>query len=176
MLLDSWEVLFKTFLVGVLAYGAIVFFLRISGKRTLSKWNAFDLIVTIALGSSLSATILAQNTSLAQGLLAFALLILLQMAITWLSVRFSLVQRVVKAKPALLLYKGNYCDHALRRERVTRSEILATLRTQGVSDVGQVDAVILESDGSFSVIKELKSGNNSTLVDVSGFPDASRPS
>jgi uncharacterized membrane protein YcaP (DUF421 family) len=166
MLFDNWDTVVRTALVGILAYVAIVLLLRISGKRTLSKWNAFDFVVTIALGSSLATTILSKSTSLTQGVIAFTVLILLQLAITWLSVRFSVVQRIVKAKPTLLLYRGAFRDEALRRERVTESEVRAALRAQGISDVGQVGAVILETDGSFSVGPE-----NSTLVDVEGIPE-----
>lgn len=175
MLIDSWDTVARTGLLGILAYVAIVFLLRISGKRTLSKWNAFDLVVTIALGSCLATVILSKTTSLAQGVIAFAVLILLQLIITWLSVRFGVVQRIVKAKPSLLLYQGKLRDEALRRERVTESEVRATLRSQGISDLEEVGAVILETDGSFSVIRELGAGNNSTLVDVEGIPEQ-RPS
>ena len=58
---DGWSVLFRTAVVGVLAYVCLIFFLRISGKRTLSKMNAFDFVVTVALGSTL-ATILRDQT------------------------------------------------------------------------------------------------------------------
>ncbi len=170
MLLDSWETLFRTAFLGVAAYAAMVVLLRISGKRTLSKWNAFDLIVTIALGSSLASAILSRQTSLAQGVLAFALLILLQLGITWLAVRSPFVQRIIKAKPTLLLYQGRFLDEVLRRERVTESEIRAALRSQGITDVGQVAAVVLETDGSFSVIRQAGPGENSTLMDVTGSP------
>lgn len=176
MLFDSWDTLGRTAMVGALAYGAMVFLLRISGKRTLSKWNAFDLIVTVALGSSLATAILSETTSLAQGVTAFALLILLQLALTWLSVHSTLVQRIVKAQPTLLLYKGEFRVEALRQERVTESEVRAALRTQGVSALDQVDAVVLETDGSFSVIRELGRGKNSTLMDVEGAQEGPRSS
>ena len=50
-----------------IAYAALVLFLRISGKRTLAKLNAFDLVVTVALGSTLSAIILQESIALAKG-------------------------------------------------------------------------------------------------------------
>lgn len=176
MFFDSWDSMLHTLVVGLLAYGAMVFLLRVSGKRTLSKWNAFDFIVTIALGSSLATALLSKDTSLAQGVAAFALLIFLQLFITWLSVRSRLVQRIIKAQPTLLLYRGKFREEALRRERVTESEVRAALRTQGISNLEEVDAVVLETDGSFSVIRKLGPDRNSTLVDVEGVPDRSKPS
>jgi uncharacterized membrane protein YcaP (DUF421 family) len=69
-------------LVGFLAYVGVVFLLRLSGRRTLSKMNAFDLIVTVALGSTLATILLDRELPLAEGMLAFALLIGLQFVVT----------------------------------------------------------------------------------------------
>lgn len=74
MFFSGWDSLFRTLVVGVLAYIALVVFLRISGKRTLSKMNDVDLVVTVALGSTLATILLAKDMALAEGLLAFALL------------------------------------------------------------------------------------------------------
>ena len=62
---DSWESIIRTSVITILAYILMIFFLRISGKRTLSKMNAFDLIVTIALGSTLATVSLSKNVALA---------------------------------------------------------------------------------------------------------------
>ena len=168
-LFDSILMLIRTLIVGVLAYLGIIFLLRISGKRTLSKWNAFDFVATIALGSSLATALLSKNVSLAQGLVAFALLIGLQFLITWLSVRFSWIDHLVKAKPAMLLYRGEIRVDVMRRERVTLSELHTALRGKGITDVSKVGAVVLETDGSFSIIGEIDDeGPDSALARVPG--------
>ena len=66
----GWAELGRTILVGVPAYLTLIVFLRVSGKRTLSKMNAFDLIVTIALGSTLATVMLSKDVSLVEGGLA----------------------------------------------------------------------------------------------------------
>lgn len=166
MFFDTWAGLGRVLLVGPLAYIALVLALRASGKRTLTKLNAFDLVVTVALGSTLATILLSKDVALAEGLLALALLIGMQFAIAWLSVRSERFQGFVKAEPALLLHRGRFLDAALRAERVTREEVLAVLRSQGVSDPAGVVAVVLETDGSFSV---LESGPEApTLRNVAG--------
>jgi uncharacterized membrane protein YcaP (DUF421 family) len=154
MIFDGWAGLGRVLLVGILAYAALIVFLRVSGKRTLTKLNAFDLVVTVALGSTLATIILSKDVALLEGLLAFALLIGLQAAITWLSVRSPRFQALVKSEPTLLLRNGAYLDAALRESRVTREEVLAALRTDGRSGPQGVSAVILETDGSMSILGE----------------------
>jgi uncharacterized membrane protein YcaP (DUF421 family) len=167
MLFDSWAGLGRVLLVGTLAYVALVLFLRISGKRTLSKLNAFDLVVTVALGSTLATVLLSKSVALAEGLLALALLICLQYAIAWLSVRSPRFQAFVKAEPTLLLHRGRFLERAMRTERISREEILAALRSSGAAEVGTLAAVVLETDGSISVIPDAgASGNAATLAGV----------
>lgn len=152
MLFDSWAGLFRVLVVGVAAYAALIFMLRASGKRTLSKMNAFDLIVTVALGSTLATVLLSATVPLAEGLLGLALLVYLQYAITWLSVRSARFRDLIKGEPSLLVHDGQYLDGALRRQRVTREEVGAALRESGRQDLEGVASVVLETDGSMTVI------------------------
>jgi uncharacterized membrane protein YcaP (DUF421 family) len=163
---DNWTSVLRTLIIGVSAYAGMVFLLRISGKRTLSKLNTFDFIVTVALGSTLATVLLSKDVALVDGLLAFAVLIFLQYAITWLSVRFPAVSRLVKAEPTLLVYQGKLLNEAMRRERVTEEEVLAALREQGISSLDQADAVVLETEGSLSVIQKIESPAQSALKNV----------
>jgi uncharacterized membrane protein YcaP (DUF421 family) len=75
MLFGGWQPLLRTLVVGALAYLVLVSLLRLSGKRTLAKMNAFDFVVTVALGSTLATILLSKSVTLAQGSLALALLI-----------------------------------------------------------------------------------------------------
>ncbi len=131
---------------------ALLLFLRISGKRTLGKMNAFDLVVTVALGSTLATVLLDRNVPLAEGALAFALLIALQFIITWLSVRSERVEQFVKATPTRLFHDGRYDHEAMREQRVTAKEIAAALRQNGHADETSVLSVVLETDGAISVV------------------------
>ena len=111
--------------------------------------NAFDLIVTVALGSILATTLLSSDVSLVEGLTAFIVLIGMQFVIAWLSIRSSTASGWVKFEPALLFHQGEFLQQALRRERVTEAEVRAAVRIQGIASMEAVIAVILETDGSF---------------------------
>lgn len=151
MFFDSWTDLGRVVLVGTLAYGSLVGMLRVTGKRTLSKMNAFDLVVTVALGSTLATILLSKDVALAEGLLAFALLCGLQFAVAYASVRSRAFQSVVKSEPRLL-YSDGFLGAAMRQERVTKEEVWAAARSGGHSSLESVRFVVLETDGSFSVI------------------------
>jgi uncharacterized membrane protein YcaP (DUF421 family) len=150
---DGWDSLLRTVVIGVLAYVALVVSLRVSGKRTLSKMNAFDLVVTVALGSTLATILLSKDVTLAQGVLALVLLIGMQFAVTWSSVRVRWVRRLVTGEPALLVHRGQLLASALRKARVTEDEVRAAVRAAGLPALEEAASVVLETDGSFSVVR-----------------------
>jgi len=106
MFFQDWQGLVRVFVVGVAAYAALVLMLRVLGKRTLSKMNAFDFVVTVALGSTLASLLLDRGVALAEGLLALALLVGLQFSVAWLCVRSEAGDRLAKSGPPLLLQRG----------------------------------------------------------------------
>ena len=166
MFFDSWEDLLRVIVLGALAYLALLLLLRISGKRTLSKWTAFDLIVTIALGSTLATILLSSDVSYFEGVLALGLLILLQFLITWLCLRWAWIRQLVKAEPQYLYCDGRFVVETLRTQRVTEAEVRAAVRGAGFVALEDIAAVVLETDGSVSVLKRSSSGASSALADV----------
>ncbi len=165
---EDWSGLIRVLVIGTLAYAGLVISLRVSGKRTLSKMNAFDLVVTVALGSTLATVILSKDVALAEGIVAFVLLISLQFVVTWLSVRSQKVGELVKSSPTLLFYDGAFLHENMKRTRVVEQEVLAAVRQQGIASMDDVGAVILETDGSMAVVERSKSGM-SALASVKGM-------
>lgn len=165
MMFTSWYGLLRVVLAGVLAYVALVALLRVSGKRTLSKMNAFDLVVTVALGSCLATVLLSKEVAVLEAVVGFAVLIGLQFIVAWSSARWRLVQRAVKSQPALVYYRGEFLTEALRRERLTESEVRAAVREQGCASMEDIEAVVLETAGELSIIRT-SGRDESALVDL----------
>ncbi|WP_025762370.1 DUF421 domain-containing protein [Dyadobacter tibetensis] len=150
----SWESLIRTFIICILAYFSLVMMLRISGKRTLSQMKEFDFIVTVALGSTLATVLLSKDVALADGTFALALLISLQYILATASVRSKSFARLISSEPTLVLYRGRFLKDALIKERVTEDEIRSVLRSQGVKSIANIEAVVMESNGTFTVVAE----------------------
>ena len=164
MFFDGWSGIVRTIIVGALAYAFLVAVLRTSGKRTLAKMNAFDLVVTVALGSTLATVLLSADVALAEGVTAFALLALLQYIVASGTVRSKVLRGLVKSEPQALVRDGALIEPALRDERVTPEEIDAAVRAAGIGDLADVAALVLETDGSVSVIPRAAAGGRSALA------------
>ncbi|WP_225668135.1 MULTISPECIES: DUF421 domain-containing protein [unclassified Arthrobacter] len=106
MWFESWEQVVRVLIIGSVSYAALVLVLRASGKRTLGQLNAFDFIVTVALGSTLATILLSADVTFAQGITALVLLATLQFIVAWLSARWPWVRSLVTAKPVALVIDG----------------------------------------------------------------------
>lgn len=166
-LVGEWSGPVRVVVMGCLAYVVLVAVLRVSGKRTLAAMNAFDLVVTVALGSTLATVLLSSDVALAEGIVALVLLAALQALAARLSIRSPRVRRMVRSEPRLLVRGGRLLADAMREERVLEQEVLQALRAHGVADLADAEAVVLETDGRFSVLTaRAAEGGDSTLSDV----------
>lgn len=175
---DGWVGILRVVVTTITAYILLIIMLRISGKRTLAKMNAFDFVVTIALGSILGSVILNKSVPLVEGLLAAGLLIFLQYCITYISVRDKKFKKFISSNPTLLLYNGNLLPQAMLKSRISLPEINKAVREAGIISLSDVNFIVLESTGDLTVIGEtstqnnLRSLNKSVLDDIENFPDA----
>ena len=59
--------------------------------------------------------------------------------------------------------RGELLRDAMAEQRVTESEVFQAVRQAGLPDVGSTYAVVLETDGQFSVIHAKPSGDPGAL-------------
>jgi uncharacterized membrane protein YcaP (DUF421 family) len=152
MFFHSWSGILQVALSAVLIYIVLIVLLRTSGKRTLSKMNMFDFIITIALGSTFASIITSKSLALIEGIVAVVLLIYMQYAVSWLAVRFKSFQELIKGHPRLLYYNNEFIEKALKDERVSKEDVYMVIRSSGYATLEEVYAVVLETDGSLSTI------------------------
>ena len=123
MFFDNLAGLARIALAAFLAYAWLVLVVRVAGKRSLAKLNAFDLVVTVALGSTLATVVLSKDVPLLEGTLAFVVLAAMQWAVSKLSISSNWFRHLIRSEPRLLFEEGRYREEAMAAERVTRSEV-----------------------------------------------------
>lgn len=165
LLFKDWESLGHIAICGVISYLALFLFIRISGKRTLAKLNAFDFVVTVTLGSTLSSMILAKVT-VAEGCVALIVIIVLQYALAWLAKESPSMEKVINSTPTLLFYDGKFLEEPMKKEVVTKEEIYAEIRKFRIHRIEDVKAVVMELNGELTVVRKSPGGDHTSLEDL----------
>lgn len=163
---DNWYNVGRVAALSTMGFTAMMIMLRGSGKRTLSKLNVFDFVFVVACGSVLAATIISKDTTLIEGVVGLGVLITIQVVLAKIAAYSRTAERIINGQPTLLLSNGEFIDHALKRERVTREEVRAAIRDEGVTRVEDVTAVVLENDGTLTVAWDSHHPGRSALVDA----------
>ncbi len=135
----------------VIVYLVLVLLLRLFGKRELAQLNPFDLVVLLSLSNTVQNAMIGDDNSVTGGVIgAFGLL-----AINWFLVRVLFrsrrLTRVVEGRSSILIHNGQIDTKALKRERLTREELLAVVHRQGFEGFHQVHRCELEPNGTFYV-------------------------
>ncbi len=162
----GWEPILRIVTVGTLTYFGIILILRVSGKRTLASMNAFDFIITITMGSVFGRILTAKSVSLAESLTAFLLLVILQYLIAYLEVKSKFFHRLITSQPALLYYNGAFIEKNMRKARIQRNDLLGAVRKKKFASLNEVEAIIMETDGSFSIIRKSTNREQKTYSQV----------
>lgn len=165
LLFKNWEGVWHVAVCALLAYFILFLFIRISGKRTLAKLTAFDFVVTVTLGSTLSSMILAKVT-LAEGSVALLVIIALQYALAWSARESKTLEKIINSSPTMVFYRGEFLEDAMKKEVLTHEEIYAEIRKYRMFDVDQVEAVVMELNGELTVIKKSAGASHTSLKDI----------
>lgn len=147
------DVLLRSIVFTVLAFAAIIAYIRLVGLRSLSKMTIFDFAMTVAVGSLLATASTASSWSaFGQAVGATGMLFAAQYVIARARKNSDRVEDIVSNESLLLMRNGVIDEQALHDSRVARSDLFAKLREANVLHLGQVRAVVLETTGDISVL------------------------
>ncbi|MGS2727154.1 DUF421 domain-containing protein [Psychroserpens sp. BH13MA-6] len=148
---DIGDPIWETLVGSLLIFIVIIVITRIIGLRSFAKFTAYDFAFTVAIGSIISST-LTSSTSIAQGSVAIASLLLLTYIFSSLQKSFKSLSSIISNKPLLLMDGSEILDDNLNYARIEKSQLIAKLREANVIDFSQIRAVVLESTGDISVL------------------------
>ncbi len=136
----------------LVVYVVLLVGLRVAGKRELGQMTPFDLVVLLIISNAVQNAMVGPDTSLNGGLLAAITLLAANWLLDRLRLRYGWLSQQLLGTPTLLVHEAAFVDEHLRREGVTRDEVMQALREHGVEDLRLVKTAVLEVDGTISVV------------------------
>ncbi len=133
-------------------YALMLVVIRLSGKRTIGNFTAFDLLVALMLGEIVDEIIYGDVTFL-QGTVAIATIAIAQQGNAWLSYYDHGMDRILEGAPSILVRDGAMQRKGMRKERMSEKDVMEELRLNGVEDIREVRLAIMENDGEVSVLR-----------------------
>lgn len=143
-----WQTIARTAII----YLVMLVGLRLAGKREIGQLTVFDLVVLLLISNSVQNAMVGDDRSVTGGLVAAAMLLLLDRGVSALGLRSPRLRRAIEGSPTLLILHGQLLRDHLRKEGLDEETLQAALREHGVQDSAEVEMAVLEIDGSISVV------------------------
>lgn len=148
LMMPAWDIVLRTAAI----YLVVLIGLRLAGKREIGQMTVFDLVVLLLIANAVQNAMIGPDTSLAGGILAAVVLLVLNAVMARLRLRWPRLRRMVEGSPTLLVLRGEVIPEHLRREGLDQETLEAALREHGVADLSEVEMAVLEIDGAISVV------------------------
>lgn len=149
----SWQTLIQIAGRTGAIYLLVLAGVRLTGKREVGQMTPFDLTLLLLLSNAVQNAMTGPDTSLAGGVVAALILLLLNYLVAELSGANRRFRRLIQGSPSLLIHNGEVITTHMAKEHVTYDEILRACREHGISCVQDVALGVLEVDGSISLLK-----------------------
>ncbi|WP_201596539.1 DUF421 domain-containing protein [Psychrobacter vallis] len=162
----DWQQVLGISLSALGFYLGLMLFTRLMGLRSFSKLSSHDFAMTVGIGSILASTVLSDRPSLLQGLFAVAVLFLIQGMVSVIRRRVKPLKSLIDNQAIILMAHGEYLSDNLKEANLTTSDVQEVLRKNGIKSKTEIFAVIMETTGDMSVIK-----NNDVTPDWTLFND-----
>lgn len=164
--LMEWEQVPGIALTAIGFYLVLILFTRLVGLRSFSKLSSYDFAMTVAIGSILASTVSSDSVSLIQGSFAVGTLFIIQTFFSFIRRTVKPIKSMIDNQAIILMAHGEYFWDNIKEANLTESDIKEVVRKNGLKSKTEVFAVIMETTGDMSVIK-----NNDVTPDWSLFDD-----
>jgi len=138
----------------LIVYFFLLFMLRLLGKREVAQMTVFDLVVLLILSNVLQNAMIGPDNSVTGGLIGATAILVANWVMGRLAFQSKWFGRTIEGVPVLLIHHGQFVEPNMRRESISKEDVLSTMRTQGVFHLHEVRAAVLEPSGKLSVMKE----------------------
>lgn len=141
-----------SFLRTVILYLALIFTIRLMGKRQLGQMEPMEFVVTMLIADLASVPMQDEGIPLLSGLIPILVVLSMELLLSVLIYHNIPMRRFLCGKPVILMQNGKILQDNLRKTRVTPDELTEYLRLQGITDLETVQYAILETNGSISTL------------------------
>ncbi|MGC8667049.1 MAG: DUF421 domain-containing protein [Chthonomonadales bacterium] len=148
---------FQQFLAQIALRTAVTFIglvlgFRLLGKRQLGQMHLMDLVMVMCVANAVQNGLTAGTGDLSTGFVSAGVLLLLGRLYTSLALRSSTFHAIASGHPVVILTDGKLRRDIAQAEGITMEQIEAALRQHGLTSPSQARLMVLEVDGSISVV------------------------
>jgi uncharacterized membrane protein YcaP (DUF421 family) len=150
----------------IAVYVFLIAGLRLFGKRELGQLNPLDVIVLLLLSNTVQNAIIGNDNSLIGGVIGAAVLFVVNGVLVRFSYGNPRARRIIEGRAEEIVRDGRMLAPPMRHNRITREELLAAMRKQGIEHLSDVECARLEVSGALSFMLKEPTGPERANVEI----------
>ena len=154
-------------LSAVSVYFVFLLLVKLFGARTLTVTTTSDAVLVTMLGAVAGRGIIGLNPTIAAGIVGLATLFSLEMLFHGFR-ESRLVKNLAGSDPIVVFANGKPVREACRTTRTSKSDLVSAMRGAGVGEFSEVQMIVLEPTGGYSIIREGETISSELLEGVRG--------
>ncbi|MCM3316841.1 DUF421 domain-containing protein [Rummeliibacillus stabekisii] len=147
---DLMVVSFRMFLL----YFILIIIIKLMGKREVGELSMIDLVVFILLTEVAAFAVEDKKRNFFESLLPMIVLLVLQVVISFISLKFKNVRDIIDGDPTLIIRDGVLQEKEMKKQRYNLDDLFQQLREQQIGSIQSVAYAFLESSGNLAVFKK----------------------
>lgn len=147
--MDFFQVIFRT----IFFYFFVILCFRLMGKREIGQLGVIDLIVSILIAELIAMSIENYGDSIFLTILPIVLLVLLEIILSFVSIKSRKIRVFFDGKPSLIIVNGKVNYHEMVKQRYSLDNLLLNLRQNSIKSLDEVEYAFLEPNGKLSIFK-----------------------
>ncbi len=158
LLPDNWQDIFipeyplvELIVRGVILYFFILFMLRILTRRTTGELTAMDLVFILLLTEA-AAHSLGDYTTIGDGIVMLIVFLLCNHGVNQLTYHSKFFQKLFEHSPLQIINEGKLNWRNMRKELLTKDELMAHMRENGIEAISEIKRAFVEGDGNISFV------------------------
>ena len=150
----------------ILVYAALVFLLRLFGKRELGQLNPFDLVVLLSLSNTVQNAIIGEDNSVSGGIVGAIALLGINYTMAWFKYHSNWFESFIEGKPRILIENNTINKDAVKQELLTAEDLNTIAHKQGLDSAEDIEKCIIDPNGSFLVEGNTKTSDENFRMEV----------
>ena len=147
--MDFFHVIFRT----IFFYFFVILCFRLMGKREIGQLGVIDLIVSILIAELIAMSIENYDDSIFLTILPIVLLVLLEIILSFVSIKSRKIRVFFDGKPSLIIVNGKVNYHEMVKQRYSLDNLLLNLRQNSIKSLDEVEYAFLEPNGKLSIFQ-----------------------
>lgn len=134
------------FFRSIILFFIVLIVMRLMGKREISQMQPFEFVISMMIANLATIPMEEDGIPLLYGVVPILSLLVMHILFSIINLKSMRLREIICGKPRIIIHRGKIVELALIKESMSLNELQERLRAYGITNIGDVEYAILETN------------------------------